>query len=70
MECSTTECLMDPNSFKVPQPSFPTHYLPQLDGQIDDSSSEEEPPSQSKRAGKRERNTAKRIGKKIEERNL
>ena len=69
MGCSTSDCQMDPNSFKVPQPSFPTHYLPQLDGQNDDSCSEEEPPSQSKRDGRRERKTAKRIGKKIEERN-
>ena len=48
--------------------TFPTHYLPQLDGQNDDSSSEEEPLSQSKIAGRKDRKTAKRIGKKIEDR--
>ena len=68
MECPTSECWTNPDSFKVPQPSYPTHYLPQLDGQNDYSSSDEEPQHQPKRAGRRERKTAKRIGNKVEER--
>ena len=39
-----------------------------MDGQNDDFSSEEEQQPQSKRAGRRERKTAKRIGKKIGDR--
>ena len=58
---------MDPASFKVPQPSFPTHYIPQLDGNFDDSSSEEEEQRQSKRVARKEQKTAKRLSETIEE---